>query len=114
MIEPYKFQATAADQIAQRVVDYYNDPLEVGKAGKTRRVPFIQLLSSITASGKTIILADAASSIAKQLPAKPVVLWLSKATVVVEQTYAALDAGGALRSLMSDFIFQPLADYDAA
>lgn len=112
MIDLYEFQATASDQIADRVVEYYADPLEIGRGGKRRCIPFIQLLSSITASGKTIILADAASSIAKQLPVKPVVLWLSKATVVVEQTYASLDAGGALHDLIEDFVVQPLADYD--
>ena len=114
MIELYEFQAAAADQISDRVVAYYNEPLELGKAGKIKRIPFIQLLSSITASGKTIILADAVSSISKQLPVKPVVLWLSKATVVVEQTYATLDAGGALHSLINDFLVRPLADYDPA
>ena len=114
MIEPYEFQATAADQLADRIMAFYKDPLEVGRGGKNRRVPFIQLLSSITASGKTIILAEAVSTIAKQLPLKPVVLWLSRATVVVEQTYAALDAGGALHSLINDFVVRPLADYDAS
>lgn len=112
MIELYEFQAVAADQIAQRVLDYYAEPLEVGRGAKRRRIPFIQLLSSITASGKTIILADSISSIAKQLPVKPIVLWLSKATVVVEQTYAGLDAGGSLHDLIDDFIVHPLADYD--
>lgn len=114
MIDLYDFQATAADLIADRVTEYYNEPLEVGRGGRSRRIPFIQLLSSITASGKTIILADAVSSIAKQLPVKPIVLWLSKATVVVEQTYASLDAGGGLHDLISDFLVRPLAEYDRA
>ncbi|MDQ6878955.1 MAG: hypothetical protein M3082_14945 [Candidatus Dormibacteraeota bacterium] len=112
MIGLYDFQAHASDQIADRVVSYSLDSLEFGHGGKTRRIPFIQLLSSITASGKTIILADAVASIAKQLPLSPVVLWLSKATVVVEQTYANLDAGGALHSLIDEFLVRPLADYD--
>lgn len=112
MIDLYEFQAEAADTIADRVAEYSVEPLMIGRGTKVRRVPFIQLLSSITASGKTVILADAVSSIAKQLPVKPVVLWLSKATVVVEQTYASLDAGGTLHSLIADFLVRPLSDYD--
>jgi type III restriction enzyme len=113
MIELYEFQAKASDSIAERVVQYLGDPLRIKRKGVETRIPFIQLLNSITASGKTVILADAVSSIAKQLPVAPVVLWLSKATVVVEQTYAALDAGGAYHSLLDDFQVWPLADYDA-
>lgn len=114
MINLYEFQATAADQMAERVAEYAADPIEIRRGGVTRRIPFIQLLSSITASGKTIVLADAVSSLAKMLPVKPVVLWLSKATVVVEQTYASLDAGGGLHDLIDDFTVRPLADYDPA
>lgn len=113
MINLYEFQAYAADQIADRVVEYYNEPLEFAKGRTTRRIPFIQLLSSITASGKTIILADAVSSIAHELPVSPVILWLSKATVVVEQTYASLDVGGTLHSLINGFVVRPLAEYDS-
>lgn len=47
-----------------------------------------------------------------QLPIKPVILWLSKATVVVEQTFANLAAGGALHSLIDDFAVRSLAEYD--
>ena len=112
MIDLYEFQAHAADQIADRVITYYNEPLEITQ-GTTRRIPFIQLLSSITASGKTIILADAVASIAYKLAVRPVILWLSKATVVVEQTYASLDAGGVLHSLIGDFVVRPLAEYDS-
>lgn len=112
MINLYEFQAYAADQIADRVVEYYNEPLEVAKGRTIRRIPFIQLLSSITASGKTIILADAVSSIAHELPVSPIILWLSKATVVVEQTYASLDTGGTLHSLIIDFVVRTLIEYD--
>src|SRR5437660_1776512 len=114
MIDLYDFQALAADQIADRVIAYYTEPLEFMKGRMSRRIPFIQLLSSITASGKTIILADAVASIAHDLPVMPIVLWLSKATVVVEQTYASLDAGGALHALIGGFVVRPLAEYEAA
>lgn len=113
MLNLYEFQASASDQIADRVIEYYFKPLEIRSGNDLRRVPFIQFLSSITASGKTVVLADSVSTIARQLPIKPVVLWLSKATVVVEQTYASLDAGGALHDLIEDFVVRPLSDYDA-
>ena len=113
MIELYPFQAAASNQIADRVIAYHEDPLFVGRSDSMRRVPFIQFVSSITASGKTIILAHAAWSIAEQLPIKPIVLWLSKATVVVEQTFASLDVGGELHSLIDGFAIRSLAEYDA-
>jgi type III restriction enzyme len=56
-------------------------------------VPFYQNLSSITGSGKTLILADAIEQIRSQLPLEPIILWLSKGKVVVEQTYQNLSAG---------------------
>lgn len=113
MTELYDFQARASDQIADRLLAYYSDPLEVVRGGVTRKIPFLQLLSSITASGKTIILADVVETLAKELPVSPLVLWLSKATVVVEQTYAALNPGGSLNNLIGDFNVRALADYDA-
>ena len=112
MIELLEFQEQAANQIAERVAAYAAEPVKVGRGEKQRRIPFLQLLSSITASGKTLILTDAVSSIAKQLPVKPLLLWLSKASVVVAQTYANLDAGGAYHELLDGFSVQTLADYD--
>lgn len=112
MIELLEFQERAANQIAERVIAYGTEPVKVGRGDKQRRIPFLQLLSSITASGKTLILTDAVSSIAKQQPIKPIVLWLSKASVVVAQTYANLDAGGAYHELLDGFVVETLADYD--
>lgn len=108
----YPFQVQASDQIAARIVDYVSDPFFIGRGSNRRRVPFIQLLSSITASGKTVILADAVSTVAAESAVPPVVLWLSRATVVVEQTYSALAAGGPLNDLIQDFETAPLADLD--
>src|SRR5688572_2234733 len=99
-MELLDFQEEGSNQIIKRVIDYSLSPLLVGRAEKQRRIPFLQLLSSITASGKTLILADAVSGIAKQLPLKPIVLWLSKASVVVSQTYANLTPGGAYHELI--------------
>jgi type III restriction enzyme len=112
MIELLDFQEQASNQIVDRVVDYHSAPVIVGRGERQRHIPFIQLLNSITASGKTLILADAVSAIAKRLPIKPVVLWLSKASVVVAQSYANLDAGGAYHDLLDGFEIRPLADYD--
>lgn len=62
------FQQAAANQLADRVVSYAAEPVRIGRKGKERQVPFVQILKSITASGKTLVLADAVSSIAKRLP----------------------------------------------
>lgn len=72
MIELLDFQEEASNQIVERVVEYHTTPVIVGRGDKQRHIPFIQLLSSITASGKTLILADAVSAIAKRWPIKPV------------------------------------------
>ncbi|MEK7476337.1 MAG: hypothetical protein AAB152_11990 [Candidatus Coatesbacteria bacterium] len=112
MIELLGFQEQASNQVAARVVEYHSSPVTVGRGGVQRRIPFLQLLNSITASGKTLILADAVSSIAKHWPVKPIVLWLSKASVVVAQSYANLDAGGAYHGLLDGFEVRTLADYD--
>lgn len=110
-MELLDFQQSASDQVADRVVAYIGSPIRVGRRGAERQVPFLQLINSITASGKTLILADAVSTIAKRLPLKPVVMWLSKASVVVAQTYANLAAGGAYHDLLEDFEIMTLADY---
>ena len=93
-IELIQFQREASGQIAERFIDYLDDPVIVGTAKSPRRIPFYQALSSITASGKTVILADATAQVAAAMPVAPVVLWLSKGTVVVEQCYANLLPGG--------------------
>lgn len=109
-MELLDFQEEASNQLAQRTVQYINEPVTVGKGGKQRKIPYLQLLSSITASGKTLVLADGVSSIAKHLAIKPVVLWLSKASVVVAQSYANLANGGAYHSLVDEFEVQTLAE----
>lgn len=111
-MELFSFQQKASSQIADRVVSYLEAPLRVGRRGAEKQIPFLQLLNSITASGKTLILADAVSTIAKGLPVKPVILWLSKASVVVAQSFAALAPGGKYHSLLDDFETLTLADYN--
>jgi type III restriction enzyme len=113
VIELKEFQKQAADQIAERFAKYYDDPPTTGTQKRPRVVPFYQGLSSITASGKTVILADAVSTISTLLPIAPVVLWLSKGKVVVDQTYANLAAGGKYHHLLGAARFSYLAQYDA-
>jgi type III restriction enzyme len=113
VIELKEFQKAAADQIAERFANYYDDPPMRGTRNKRRVVPFYQGLASITASGKTVILADAVSTICTLLPIPPVILWLSKGKVVVDQTYTNLAAGGKYRNMLGSARFSYLAQYDA-
>lgn len=112
MIQLKAFQKQAADQIADRFDKYYADPPLRGTQQKQRVVPFFQSLDSITASGKTVILADAVSTIATLLPIAPVVLWLSKGKVVVDQTATNLAPGGKYHHLLGTARFSYLAQYD--
>jgi type III restriction enzyme len=110
LITLYKFQQDASDKIAQRVVEFVLRPVTRGRGDAVHRVPFVQFLNSITASGKTVILADAVAQIAADCPAPPVVLWLSQLTVVVEQSFANLDVGGTYHDLIDDFEVRALID----
>ena len=100
------FQIEAATQIADRFQSYVSDPLKVRGS---KIVPFYQNLSSITGSGKTLILADAIEQIRGRLPVEPIVLWLSKGRVVVWQTYTNL-ATGKYADLLGGYEIRPLLD----
>ena len=113
MIELYGFQQKASASIATRFVEYVQDPIISGPMSSQRRVPFFQALASLTGSGKTAILADAISAIGGSLEIAPVVLWLSKGKVVVEQSYANLEAGGKYHHLLGEARVQLLAEYNA-
>lgn len=113
MIELFDFQRAAADQIADRFRDYATDPVIYGTQRKQIGVPYFQALASVTASGKTAILADAVSSMCIYIEVPPVVLWLSKGKVVVEQTYENLSPNGKYNHLLGDADFHSLAEYDA-
>lgn len=113
MIELFEFQRQASQRIADRFIEYRADPAVTGTQRNQRVVPFFQALQAITAAGKTAILADAVSTIAGVLTPPPVVLWLSKGKVVVEQTYANLLPGGKYHHLLGNFDIQAIAEYDA-
>src|SRR5258708_28449869 len=108
-MELLPFQIEASAQIAERFNEYMEDPLTITRS---RIVPFYQNLSSITGSGKTLILADAAEQIRSRLPIEPIVLWLSKGRVVVWQTYANLSAG-KYAGLLGGYQVKPLLDCKA-
>ena len=112
MIELFDFQHRAVAQITSRFAEYIaNRPGKVvGK--KTTYTPFYQALASITASGKTVIMADTLAQLAPLLPLKPIVIWLSKGRVVVDQTYANLQAGGKYTHLLAGYEVRLLGEYD--
>ncbi len=113
MIELFEFQRAAADSIVERYGDYWEDPAITGRRNSLRAIPFFQSLASITASGKTVILAEAVAGIAGGLDVKPVVLWISRGKVVVEQSLTNLSGGGRYNHLLGDAQVKPLAEYDA-
>jgi type III restriction enzyme len=111
-IELFQFQQDAASQIADRFTDYSAEPVVIGRRANMREVPFYQALSSITGSGKTAILAQAVSEIVAMSEIRPVILWLSKGKVVVQQSYANLADGGKYDHLLADITVRLLSEYD--
>lgn len=105
-VEPKNFQINASEMIAKRLADYLKDPLMITK---DEIIPFYQNLSSITGSGKTLILADCIEQIRAYLCTQPVVLWLSKGKVVVSQTFENLSTGKYADNI-PNFNVKPLLD----
>lgn len=112
VLELFQFQQDAASQVADRYVEYSSDPIPYGRGAKRRNVPFYQSLSSITGSGKTAILAQAVSEIVALSELPPVILWLSKGKVVVEQSYTNLADGGKYNHLLNNITVRLLSEYD--
>ncbi len=112
MLELKDFQQAASTSIMERFNRYYADPPMRGKLTSARVVPFFQALASITASGKTVILADTVAGISATLPIAPIVLWLSMGRVVVEQSFANLSPGGKYHHLLGETNVATLAEYD--
>lgn len=102
----FTFQIDAANQIVKRFIEYNKEPLMVTK---NKPVPFYQNLSSITGSGKTLILVETVAQIRASLPVEPIVLWLSKGKVVVEQTLLNLSVG-KYSHFLGDFDVKPLLE----
>jgi type III restriction enzyme len=112
MIELYEFQEIASATMADRFITYVSDPVVSGTKTNQRAVPFFQALSSITASGKTVILADVVSSVSAALPIPPIILWLSKGRVVVEQSLENLLPSGKYNHLLGNAEVRALSEYD--
>lgn len=111
-IDLFQFQQDAASQMADRYIEYSAEPVVMGRKASTRDVPFYQALSSITGSGKTAILAQAVSEIVAMSEIPPVILWLSKGKVVVQQSYANIADGGKYNHLLTDVTVRLLSEYD--
>lgn len=112
MIELLDFQLTASSQITERYTDFMKNRPMWGTSNNFSPLPFYQALSSVTASGKTIILADVVSKINSSLAVKPIILWLSKGRIVVSQTYLNLQDGGKYRHIISDLDVSLLSEYN--
>lgn len=111
MITLFQFQEAAAAQIRRRVSEYLDDPVTTGRRANKHVVPYFQALSALTGAGKTVILAAAVAHIAGELPVPPIILWLSKGKVVVEQSFANLSPGGKYHRLLDNMAVAALADY---
>ena len=100
------FQLEAAEKIANRYEKYMQNPLLIRK---NEIVPFYQNLSAITGAGKTLVLADAIEQIRAITTEQPIVLWISKGKVVVEQTLENLTSGKYAENI-PDYIVKPLLE----
>jgi type III restriction enzyme len=111
MLELFQFQETAAGNIAVAVSEYMNAPAQATVNRKLHTAPFFHALSSLTGSGKTVMLAEAVSQIAETMPVKPVILWMSKGKVVVSQTFENLSPGGKYHHLLDGMAVDALGNY---
>lgn len=96
-------QGKAAKQISDRFAALEADeerPME----NRRTPVPYYQALSAITGAGKTPILAEAVSQMSALVGTGPLVLWISKSRVVVDQTYANFASGGKYSHLIPGFV----------
>lgn len=110
-IDLLPYQARASDQIAARYATLVADPKRPLE-NRNWDTPFYQALSALTGSGKTAILADTVAQIRAQMAVEPIVLWISKAKAVVEQTFATLSKGGKYSGLVEGFLIEHLSNVD--
>lgn len=104
----FPFQARASEQIAARFVELIGDKKRP-MVHRELEVPFYQALGALTGAGKTPILADAIAQMRASVSPEPVVLWISKAKVVVEQCFNNFDVGGKYAHLLDGFVVQYLS-----
>jgi len=108
-IELFPFQVRASQQIATRFVELLGDDDRPAER-RNWLVPFYQALSALTGAGKTPILADAVAQMRAHVPVEPIVLWISKAKAVVDQTFANFDVGGKYNHLLEGYLVGYLSD----
>ncbi|SDI87166.1 type III restriction enzyme [Arthrobacter subterraneus] len=114
MISLLPFQRQASTQIADRFIEYQGNEVLKGTKNNPQSVPFFQSLAALTGAGKTVILADAVAQIAAVLKPAPVILWLSKGKVVVEQSFANLVPSGKYNHLLGLATVRLLNEYNPA
>jgi len=60
----HNYQKQATEQLTEKYLDYQQKPLKI----KGQTIPFLKLLSSVTGSGKTAILAQTVSNFLTYYP----------------------------------------------
>jgi len=98
MLELKDFQKKAALKIFKRFEEY--DPIFIGTKNNFYQIPYYQILNSLTASGKTAILTQAVTMMSTNQNFYPIILWISKLSVVVEQSFENLSPGGKYYHLL--------------
>lgn len=111
-IQLLEFQQIAANTIAERFAKLLSDP-SAPTMTRQWETFYYQALSALTGSGKTPILADAVSQMRAHLTGEPLVLWVSKHRVVVDQTLANFQAGGKYQNLVEGFLAGKLSELRA-
>lgn len=103
-IDLFPFQVRASQQIVNRYLKLVGD-LDRPTYTASRPVPYYQALSAITGAGKTPILSDAVAQIRATMDSQrqPIVLWISKAKAVIDQTFANFEPGGKYHHLIDPF-----------
>lgn len=82
----FEFQEIAANRLREAALGWVNEAaLTQAPQYGTNVIPFVGQLKAVTGSGKTPILADVVAGIGDA-----VILWTSKSSAVVEQTYQNL------------------------
>ena len=108
-IELLPFQVRASQQIVNRYLKLVEDPKRPS-VHKGWDVPYYQALAALTGAGKTPILADAIAQMRATSVVEPVVLWISKAKAVVDQTFGNFEPGGKYSHLIEMFEVVYLSD----
>lgn len=107
-----RFQQDVSTAIVNRYKDFINHEDRPGT--KKREYPFFQSLAAITGSGKTPMLAQAIAQIRLEVgySIEPLILWMTKSKVVVNQTYYNFIKGGKYENLLQGFEILNVKDFN--